>query len=81
VPALVTYWRGTKRVQGAARVAGMEPLNGWLALILLLVVSPGYNAYVQASLNGLWRAEAVPLPGQGPLPPVGDDMPRRLDQD
>lgn len=79
VPALVSYWRGTKRVQGAARVAGKDPLNGWLALILLLVVSPGYNAFVQVSLNALWRAEAVALPGQKPLPPVSDDMPRRLD--
>jgi hypothetical protein len=79
VPALVSYWRGTKRVRGASRVAGKDPISGWLALILFLVVSPGYSAYLQVSLNGLWRAEAVPLPGQKPLPPLGDDMPRRLD--
>jgi hypothetical protein len=28
VPALVTYWRGTKRVQEAGRVGGTEPING-----------------------------------------------------
>src|SRR5262245_19384086 len=33
VPALRTYWRGTKRVQGAAKVAGKTPVSGWMALI------------------------------------------------
>lgn len=79
VPALITLWRGTKRVQSAARVAGKDPLNGWIALILYLVVSPGYMAYLQVSLNGMWRAEAVALPGQKPLPPVADNLPRRLE--
>src|SRR3954454_8335643 len=32
VPALVPYWRCTKRVPGAARLAGPEPVNGWIAL-------------------------------------------------
>src|SRR2546425_5989788 len=32
VPALVTYWRGTKRIQGASRVAGEEPLSGWIEI-------------------------------------------------
>ena len=32
VPALITYWRGTKRVQAASGVAGKEPVNGWIAL-------------------------------------------------
>src|SRR5438477_11850429 len=31
VPALITYWRGTERVQGAARIARNEPLNSWVA--------------------------------------------------
>ncbi len=41
VPALVTYWRGTKRVQGASKIAGREPVSGWIALILYLLISPG----------------------------------------
>src|SRR5204863_8590981 len=41
VPALVTYWRGTKRVQEAARIGGKEPVVGWLALILFLFLSAG----------------------------------------
>jgi hypothetical protein len=59
VPALVSYWRGTKRVQEAARVAGREPqVNGWIALILYIVLAPAYWAYLQAALNDDWRTEA-----------------------
>ena len=46
VPAVITYWRGTQRVQGAARVGGREPLSGWIALILFLLISIGYSAYI-----------------------------------
>jgi Domain of unknown function (DUF4234) len=79
VPALMTYWRGTKRVQGAARIAGKEPPNGWIALILYLVLSLGFSAYLQASLNDVWRSEADPLPGQASPPELPDKMPPRLE--
>ncbi|MBD0282730.1 MAG: DUF4234 domain-containing protein [Thermoleophilaceae bacterium] len=79
VPALVSYWRGTKRMQGAARVAGQEPLNGWIALVLFLVISPVLWAYMQSELNKLWRAEAEPLPGQPAPPGIEPGMPPRLD--
>ncbi len=78
VPALVSYWRGTRRMQAAARVAGQEPMNGWIALILFLVVSLGLWAYMQNALNGIWRAEAQALPGQPAPPEVGAGMPPRL---
>ena len=59
VPALVSYWRGTKRVQEAARVAGREPqVSGWIALILYIVLAPAYWAYLQVALNDDWRTEA-----------------------
>jgi Domain of unknown function (DUF4234) len=77
VPALVTYWRGTKRVQGAERLADKEPLNGWIALILYFLLAPGFWAYLQASLNKVWQTEAQPLPGES-LPPAEDEMPPRL---
>ena len=78
VPVLVTYWRGTKRIQGAARVAAHEPVNGWIALILYVLLPPGLWAYLQVSLNDLWRSQAQALPGQ-PLPPAPpDEMPPRL---
>jgi hypothetical protein len=78
VPALISYWRGTKRVQGAAKIGGKEPVNGWIALILYLFISLGFYAYLQVSLNSLWRSEAEPLPGQEPPPELPDQMPPRL---
>jgi Domain of unknown function (DUF4234) len=78
VPALITYWRGTERVQGASRIAGREPVSGWIALILYIILAPGYWAYLQTSLNDLWRLEAEPGAGQ-PLPPAPPQaMPPRL---
>src|SRR5690242_5359561 len=80
IPALITYWRGTKRVQGASSVAGQEPLNGWIAIILYLLLSPALWAYIQISLNKVWEADADPIPG-GELPPPQqrDATPPRLE--
>src|SRR5436190_20188282 len=33
IPALITYWRGTKRVQGASKLSGQEPVSGWISII------------------------------------------------
>jgi hypothetical protein len=81
VPALVSYWRGTKRVQGAARVAAKEPVSGWIGLILYVLISPAFWAYLQVSLNDVWRSEADPLPGEAPPPQLTDMMPPRLVKD
>jgi hypothetical protein len=77
VPPLVSYWRGTKRVMGAAQLAGKEPVNGWISLILYLLISPAFFAYLQVSLNHVWEQEAEPLPGHE-APPAHDDMPPPL---
>jgi hypothetical protein len=74
VPPLVSYWRGTKRVMGAAKLGGKEPVNGWIALLLYLFISPGMFAYLQVSLNHVWEQEAEALPGHE-APPVSSDMP------
>ena len=58
VPPLVTYWRGFGRVQKAAGLAGQERPNGWIALILYLLISPAFWAYIQVTLNDVWRQEA-----------------------
>lgn len=79
VPALVSYWRGTKRVQGASKIAGREPVSGWISLILYLLISPAFWAYLQVSLNNVWEQEAEAAPGQVPPPPPGDEMPPRLE--
>src|SRR5919202_3915757 len=42
VPALVSYWRGTRRVQGAGQIAGRPAISGLLSLVLYLVVAPAY---------------------------------------
>lgn len=78
IPALVTFWNGTKRVQGASKLAGQEPLNGWIALLLYLFIAPGMWAYLQVSLNNVWEQEAEALPGQPAPPAPSDRMPPRL---
>jgi Domain of unknown function (DUF4234) len=80
VPPLITYWNGTKRVMGAARLAGQEPVNGWIALLLFLFIGPAMWAYLQVSLNHVWEAEAEPLPGHE-APPVSDPLPPKLPED
>lgn len=77
IPALITYWRGTKRVMGAAKVAGREPVNGWIAIVLYLFIGIALPAYLQSSLNNIWKQEADALPGQEP-PPISDEMPPPL---
>jgi hypothetical protein len=79
VPPLVSYYRGTKRVQGASKIAGREPVNGWIALVLYLLLAPGMWFYLQSSLNEVWEQEAEPLPGQAAPPAPGDAMPPRID--
>jgi hypothetical protein len=78
IPALVSYWRGTERVQGASKIAGREPVSGWLSIILYLLLAPDVWAYLQVSLNNVWEQEAEALPGQAAPPAHGDDMPPRL---
>lgn len=78
IPPLVTYWRGTERVQGASKIAGREPVSGWLALILYLIIPLALPAYLQVSLNNVWEQEAEPLPGQAAPPAPADDLPPRL---
>lgn len=57
VPALISLWRGTQRVQETSKVAGQEPLNGWIALILYLLLGVVFPAYLQNSLNNVWKAQ------------------------
>jgi hypothetical protein len=76
VPALITYWRGTKRAQAAQRVAGVPPLSGWIALILFLLLSIAYPPYIQSELNKVWRRVGTALPGES-LPEPAAEMPPR----
>jgi hypothetical protein len=78
IPALVTYYRGTQRVQGAAKIAGRESVNGWIVLILYLLLAPGMWFYLQSSLNEVWEQEGDAPAGQGTPPAQADEMPPRL---
>jgi hypothetical protein len=62
VPALWTIVMTFKRVQAAQERAGQTPLNGWLGLVLYLVFSPAFFAYMQSGLNSVWTSIAAPAP-------------------
>jgi hypothetical protein len=73
IPPLVSYWRGTKRVQSTAALVGREPVNGWIALILYLFIGIAFPAYLQVSLNHVWEQEL----GSG-VPTDANPMPAKL---
>jgi Domain of unknown function (DUF4234) len=65
VPAIWTTVTTFQRVQAAQRLSGQTPLNGWIGLILYVVIAPAFYAYLQSGLNGVWKAQAAesaPLP-------------------
>lgn len=59
VPAIWTTVTTFKRVQAAQRLTGQTLVNGWLGLVLYLVISPALYAYMQSGLNSAWRAQAT----------------------
>jgi Domain of unknown function (DUF4234) len=65
VPAIWTTVTTFQRVQAAQRLSGQAPLNGWLGLVLYVVLAPAFLAYMQSGLNGVWRAQAAEV---APLP-------------
>jgi hypothetical protein len=57
VPAIISIIHTFKRVQALQRIAGSgEPLNGWLGLVLYLIISPALFGYMQSGLNGAWQS-------------------------
>jgi Domain of unknown function (DUF4234) len=67
VPAILSTIHTAQRIQRAQRLAGIEPqLNGWLALVLYILITPAFWAYEQSELNKVWRAGASAAPD----PPV-----------
>jgi Domain of unknown function (DUF4234) len=62
VPAVWTHVTTFKRVQAAQRLAALEPLNGWIGLILYVVITPAFYAYMQSGLNNVWRTVAQETP-------------------
>jgi hypothetical protein len=71
VPAIVSLYNTFVRTQAAARLTGVEPLNGWIALAFYLFLGIGFPAYLQSGLNKVWGAqvsETVAVPAQAPAP-------------
>jgi uncharacterized protein DUF4234 len=57
VPAVWTTVTTFKRVQALQRLTGeTQPINGWIGLILFVVISPALYGYLQSGLNSSWRA-------------------------
>jgi hypothetical protein len=60
VPALWTTVTTFQRVQKAQSITGQNPINGWLGLVLYVVLSPAMYAYMQSGLNSVWNAIGQP---------------------
>jgi hypothetical protein len=72
VPWIWTTITTFKRVQAAQRLAGEAPINGWIGLLLHVLLTPGYHAYMQSGLNGVWRKQAsAETAGERPEEPWG----------
>ena len=64
VPAIISTVHTAQRVQRAQRLVGLDQqLNGWLGLVLYLIITPAFWAYEQSELNKAWR-------NQGDVPQV-----------
>lgn len=66
VPAIVSIVHTAQRIQRTQEETGMGvSLNGWLCLILYLLLVPAFWAYQQVELNKAWeniRGSAAPTP-------------------
>jgi len=60
VPALWTTVTTFQRVQKAQSITGQNPINGWIGLVLYIVLSPAMYAYMQSGLNSVWKAIGQP---------------------
>ena len=59
VPALVSMWRTSDRIQRTQETAGVERgANGPIIFILLLLIGPVGIWYAQSELNKAWEAQA-----------------------
>ena len=65
VPALWTGVTTFQRIQRAQRMRGQSPINGWLGLVLYLVIFPALFGYMQSGLNSAWRAAVSDTPPRG----------------
>ena len=59
VPAIWTTVTTFQRVQKGQQMVGQAPLNGWIGVLLYVVISPVFFAYMQSGLNSVWRSQTA----------------------
>lgn len=63
VPAIWTTVTTFRRVQAAQRQSGQtRQINGWLGLVIYLVIAPVLYAYMQSGLNSVWKSLSQETP-------------------
>ena len=57
VPAVISVINTFRRIQAAQRLTRVDPqANGWLAIVMALLLTPVFYAYQQSELNKVWRS-------------------------
>jgi uncharacterized protein DUF4234 len=70
VPAIVTLWTTSDRIQRTQETAGVErPASGPIIFVLLILIGPVGIWYAQNELNKAWRAQADAGAAAASLPP------------
>jgi hypothetical protein len=68
VPAIWTAVTTFQRVQAGQRLTGQVPLLGWVAVVLAVLFSPAFCAYMQSGLNSAWHtAGSAPSQQEAPV--------------
>src|SRR3954452_8869518 len=88
VPAIVTLWRTSERIQRTQETAGVpNAASGPIIFILLLLIGPVGVWYAQNELNKAWTEQAAAAPpalpateeAAAPAPPRAPETPSRPD--
>ncbi len=90
VPAIVSEWRTSMRIQRAQETVGVQPpVTGPIIFILLILIGPVGVWYAQSELNKVWEAErsggapqaiAGAQPAPTPAPEPSPEAPRPPEQ-
>jgi hypothetical protein len=71
VPALITLWKTSERIERTQEVAGVDRrASGPIIFVLLLLIGPVGVWYAQSELNKAWTAQAGGGAGASSLPPA-----------
>jgi len=83
IPALVTEWTTSARIEGAQEAVGIERrVSGPIIFILLFLIAPVGIWYAQSELNKVWQAQgagSLPQPA-APEQPAPPEQPAAVEQ-